>query len=76
MLTPQELRQIEAIINKAFEVGKDELMNTKQCAKWLGISEKALRKRCDNGTIPHHKKHGFLYFRRNEIAEYYTRDGQ
>ena len=76
MLTPQELRQIETIVNKAFEVGKDELMNITQYAKWLEITKEALRQRCENGKIPFHKKHGLFYFPKNEITKYYTRDGQ
>lgn len=75
MLTPQDRRAIKDIVIDVLEVGKDELLNTKQCAEQLGISEKALRQRCQKNTIPFHKKHGFLYFLKNEIMKYYTREG-
>lgn len=75
MLTPQDLRMIETVVEKASQLPKDELMNTKQCSEQLGISEKALRQRCQKNTIPFHKKHGFLYFSKNEIMKYYTREG-
>ena len=76
MLKQQELRQIEDAVKKAFEIGKDELMNISQCAKWLEITKEALRQRCENGKIPFHKKHGLFYFSKNEITKYYTRNGQ
>ena len=76
MLTSQELRQIEEIVRKALEVGKDELMNSKQCATWLDISVAALQKRCNDNTIPYHKRDRLLYFSKNEVTKYYlTREG-
>ena len=76
MFTPQELRQFEDVLRKVLEVAKDELMDTKKCAEWLGVSKDAIRQRCEQNKIPFHKKHGFLYFSKNEIMNYYTRDGQ
>ena len=53
---------------------KDELLNIKQIAEKLGLTENAIRTRCSRGQIPHHKKHGNLYFSENEITAYYLKD--
>ena len=74
MLTSQDIKTIQVIVNKAIEVGKDELLNTKKCAEWLGISVDALHKRCEKGKIPCHRKHGVLYFSKNEVYKYYLQD--
>ena len=76
MLTPQDLRQISETVSKALEHGKDELLNTKKCAEWLGISVNTLQKRCCDKAIPYHKKGGLLFFSKNEITKYYlAREG-
>ncbi len=53
--------EINRIAERTAELVKmqiDTLMTSKQCAEYLGISEAALRKRCNRGNIPCHKKHG------------------
>lgn len=71
-----------------FEIGKladalikrigtsDELWTTKQVAEYLGLTENAIRTRCCRGTIPHHRKHGNLYFSKNEIIKYHLEDDE
>ncbi len=45
----------------------DYVMNIKQVADYLGISEDAIRKRCQRGQLPFHRKSSRLYFSRMEI---------
>jgi|WetSurMetagenome_2_1015567.scaffolds.fasta_scaffold830840_2 hypothetical protein len=73
MLTPQEIRQIGQTVIKNIQP-PDELLSTKKCAELLGITTEALGKRCSRGTIPYHKKHGTVYFSKNEVTKYYTTD--
>lgn len=40
----------------------------------LGLTENAIRTRCSRGQIPHHKKHGNLYFSKDELTAYYLAD--
>lgn len=73
MLTNFEIDKLaEALKKKMGE--KDELLNIKQIAEKLGLTENAIRTRCSRGQIPHHKKHGSLYFSENEITAYYLKD--
>ncbi|RGU22462.1 helix-turn-helix domain-containing protein [Bacteroides cellulosilyticus] len=73
MLTNFEIDKLaEALKRKMGE--KDELLNIKQVASKLGLTENAIRTRCSRGQIPHHKKHGNLYFSENEIKAYYLKD--
>lgn len=73
MLTQFEVNKIADAL--AQRVGhKDELMSVKQVAEYLGISEDAVRTRCYRGTIPCHRKHGTLYFSKDEVTEYYLND--
>ena len=73
MLTNFEIDKLaEALKRKMGE--KDELLNIKQVASKLGLTENAIRTRCSRGQIPHHKKHGNLYFSENEIKAYYVKD--
>ena len=60
VLSYQEIRTLET-----------EMMNSRQCAAWLGISTSALRTRVCEGTIPFHKKGGRLYFDRAEVEREY-----
>jgi hypothetical protein len=71
MLSLQELNQIGQFVAKNIQP-PDELMDIKKCAEWLGISIQALGRRCSRNTIPYHKKHGTIYFSRNEVMKYYT----
>lgn len=73
MLTNFEIDKLaEALKRKMGE--KDKLLNIKQVASKLGLTENAIRTRCSRGQIPHHKKHGNLYFSENEIKAYYLKD--
>ena len=73
MLTNFEIDKLaEALKKKMGE--KDELLNIKQVADKLGLTENAIRTRCSRGHIPHHKKHGNLYFSENEVRAYYLKD--
>lgn len=45
----------------------DVLMTVKQVAEYLGISEDAVRKRCQRKQLPYHTKNRRLYFSKNEI---------
>lgn len=47
---------------------EDSLINAVQAARILGIAEKTLYSNI--GKIPHLKRHGRLYFRKNELVEY------
>ena len=73
MLTNFEIDKLaEALKKKMGE--KDELLNIKQIAEKLGLTENAIRTRCSRGQIPHHKKHGNPYFSENEITAYCLKD--
>lgn len=41
---------------------------------FLGCSVQALRKRCERGGPPYHKKDGVTVFSRRELNEYYLKD--
>ena len=45
----------------------DHVMNIKQVAKYLGISEGAVRKRCQRKQLPFHRSASRLYFSRLEV---------
>lgn len=69
-------KDVERIARRVVELlreeGKEtEMMNSRQCAAWLGISTSALRTRVCEGTIPFHKKGGRLYFDRAEVEREY-----
>jgi len=72
MLTPKQLDYIAQKIVEYLKP-KDELLNTKTCAEWLGISAKALTQRARVGDIPSHKHKGLYYFSKNEVTEFYTK---
>lgn len=73
MLTQYEINKIVDAVDK--KIGnKDELMNVNKVAEMLGISPDAVRTRCSRGTIPCHRRHGTLYFSKNEVTEYYLND--
>ena len=42
-------------------------MNIKQVAEYLGISEGAVRKRCQRKQLPFHRSASRLYFSRLEV---------
>ena len=42
----------------------DHVMNIKQVAEYLGISEGAVRKRCQRKQLPYHRNASRLYFSR------------
>lgn len=74
MLTNFEIKKIaEALAKEILKKinHRDELLNIKQVSEWLGLTENAIRTRCSRGTIPHHLKHGNLYFSKDEITAYY-----
>lgn len=74
MLTRTEINLIAEKTAELVIAKTDELMTAKACADWLEISVKALYKRCETGRIPSHKKHGTVYFYKNEIQNYYKTD--
>ena len=45
----------------------DQVMNIKQVAQYLGISEGAVRKRCQRKQLPYHRSASRLYFSRLEV---------
>ena len=45
----------------------DQVMNIKQVAEYLGISEGAVRKRCQRKQLPYHRSASRLYFSRLEV---------
>ena len=45
----------------------DQVMNIKQVAEYLGISEGAVRKRCQRKQLPFHRSASRLYFSRLEL---------
>ena len=45
----------------------DHIMNIKQVAEYLGISEGAVRKRCQRKQLPFHRSASRLYFSRLEV---------
>lgn len=49
----------------------DQLMNSKQAAEYLGITVKALQRRCETTNIPRHIKDGRNYFSKRELNDYY-----
>lgn len=70
MLTRTEINMIVERFADITGQQNDVVMNTKQCAKYLGISPGALRKRVYDGTLPYSKKGRLLYFSRLEINQY------
>lgn len=70
MLTRTEINMIVERFADITGQQNDVVMNTKQCAKYLGISPGALRKRVYDGTLPAFKKGRLLYFSRLEINQY------
>lgn len=70
MLTRTEINMIVERFADITGQQNDVVMNTKQCAKCLGISPGALRKRVYDGTLPYSKKGRLLYFSRLEINQY------
>ena len=56
MLTRTEINMIVERFADITGQQNDVVMNTKQCAKYLGISPGALRKRVYDGTLPYSKK--------------------
>jgi excisionase family DNA binding protein len=79
MLTPQELRQIEAIVDKAvrkaLEVKNEQILNTKQVAEIYHTTTGAIYQLIHTNSIPHHKRGDKLYFSKRELDEYFTREG-
>ena len=71
MLTRTEINMIVERFADITGQQNDVVMNIKQCAKYLGISPDALRKRVYDGTLPYSKKGRLLYFSRLEINQYY-----
>lgn len=74
MLTRAEINLISESVAEKLEIMKDELMSSKKCAEWLGISLNTLHKRCEKGKIPCHRKHNALYFSKREVTLYYLKD--
>lgn len=56
MLTRTEINMIVERFADITGQQNDVVMNIKQCAKYLGISPGALRKRVYDGTLPYSKK--------------------
>nr|DAJ47715.1 MAG TPA: helix-turn-helix domain protein [Caudoviricetes sp.] len=74
MLTRTEINMIAEKTAELISNRIDTVMDSKQCADYLGITVNALRKRCNDGKLPFHKRHGSLYFSRNEINDYLKND--
>ena len=76
MLTTSEINRIAEATSELVIEKTDTMMTAKTCAAWLEISVSALHKRCEMRTIPYHKRHGTLYFYKNEIQKYYKMDNK
>ena len=50
-----------------YNAKSDRVMNIKQVAEYLGISEGAVRKRCQRKQLPFHRSARRLYFSRLEV---------
>lgn len=74
MITRTEIDLIATRTAELIIEQTDEMMTAKACAAWLDITTDALYKRCETGRIPYHKKHGTVYFYKNEIQKYYKTD--
>lgn len=71
MLTCHEINRIAAKVAEQVMEQMDELMNTEQAAKYLGISVNALQLRRNRTDIPSHKKDGTIYYSKRELTKYY-----
>lgn len=47
----------------------DKVMDVKQVAAYLGLSEGAVRKRCQRKQLPYHRNASRLYFSRMEVDD-------
>lgn len=62
------IKKVNAAFKDIFRLLHNERLNSAEMASMLGISIKALQKRCERGNIPFHKdSEGRLYFLRKEI---------
>ena len=73
MITPHEIRLIAEAVVKMI-TPPDILMDKRKAAEYLGISTGAVAKRVERGQLPCHRKHGQLYFSKNEIDAYLLGD--
>ncbi len=77
-ISPEELQDlIQASILKVIKpllangIPDDkEIMDLKEVAAYLKLSESTIYRRTHERTIPHYKKGGKLYFKRSEIEKY------
>lgn len=73
-MTGTEIKRLAAMLKEELRHEMDELMSMRQAANYLGCSVQALRKRCERGGPPYHKKDGVTVFSRRELNEYYLKD--
>jgi predicted DNA-binding transcriptional regulator AlpA len=53
---------------------REQFIDTKEAAKVLGIAEQTIY--INIKRIPHHKKHGRLYFLESELLQYIAEEGK
>lgn len=75
MKTKAEINQLAMSLKPTVEAAiiqcSDDTLSTKQVAVLLGISVAAVHIRCSRKKIPYNRKHGRLYFSKNEVTKYY-----
>lgn len=77
MLTPKDIRLLaeaaaKEVINRM--TPPDTILTTEKTAEYLGTTPGAIVKRVERGQLPYHKRHGLLYFSKNEIDAYLLGD--
>ena len=63
------LAQVVSTASMFLQRKADDVMSIKQVAVYLGISEGAVRKRCQRNQLPFHRNAARLYFSKMEIDD-------
>lgn len=61
----RRLERIEQLLE-----GTKEVMDTRECSRFLGIDVSTLRHKCSARQIPYYKRDGRNYFKRSEIEKW------
>lgn len=61
-------------IERVLVLNTKNVLNTKDLALMLGVSEGHIRVLCCKKEIPHYKRGASVFFKRNEIEEWQLRD--
>ena len=70
MMTRTEMNMLTERFAEVTGKQNDSVMNSVRCAEYLGISQGALRKRVQDGTILYTKKGKLLYFSKRDVNKY------